>query len=190
MSGSEKHGGGDQPMPHNLSGTRCLHILHLEDDPTDGELIQAELEKHDLQCRINRVSSEEEFKTELLRGRPDVILSDSKIPSFDVAHALALVRKTAQKTPVIVVSGDTSPTAREEAFNQGATEYISKDNLSHLPQAIRRACDKPKQMPAVGEMVIVQCERFRCLGFLDRNGKWRDWIDREELPRVIEWFKV
>ena len=31
-----------------------IHILHLEDDPMDGELIEAKLKEADLPCRITR----------------------------------------------------------------------------------------------------------------------------------------
>jgi hypothetical protein len=36
-----------------------------------------------------------------------------------------------------------------------------------------------------GEPVWVQCEGFRCLAFRDRQGHWRTFYDRSELPQVI-----
>ena len=41
------------------------------------------------------------------------------------------------------------------------------------------------QVP-VGQMVMVQCEGFRCLAYRDRDGKWRDAIRNSELTAVME----
>jgi len=37
-----------------------------------------------------------------------------------------------------------------------------------------------------GEPVWVQCEGFRCLAFLDKQGQWRAFYDRSALPRVLK----
>ena len=40
-------------------------------------------------------------------------------------------------------------------------------------------------MPPVGEYVIVQCHTFSCLGYLDKDGKWKSAFSNKELPEVI-----
>ena len=39
--------------------------------------------------------------------------------------------------------------------------------------------------PEPNEVMLVQCERFRCLAFRDRQGKWRSPFSKTELPRVV-----
>ena len=38
-----------------------LHILYLEDDPKDAELVQATLEAADVACDVTRVETQPEF---------------------------------------------------------------------------------------------------------------------------------
>ncbi|HUA36789.1 MAG TPA: hypothetical protein VMA35_00150 [Candidatus Sulfopaludibacter sp.] len=40
-------------------------------------------------------------------------------------------------------------------------------------------------LPPVGEMVLVQCEHFRCLAVRDQQGKWRSPFSKMELHNVI-----
>lgn len=49
-----------------------------------------------------------------------------------------------------------------------------------------RSFESHKRMPLMGQQVVVQCEGFRCLAYLDVEGKWRSAYDGKELPRVLE----
>jgi hypothetical protein len=40
-------------------------------------------------------------------------------------------------------------------------------------------------LPPVDEMVLVQCEHFRCLAFRDKHGKWRSPFGKMELNGVL-----
>jgi hypothetical protein len=39
--------------------------------------------------------------------------------------------------------------------------------------------------PSPEELMLVQCEKFRCLAFRDKHGKWRSPFSKMELPRVV-----
>jgi hypothetical protein len=39
--------------------------------------------------------------------------------------------------------------------------------------------------PSPDEVMLVQCEKFRCLAFRDKQGKWRSPFSKMELPRVV-----
>lgn len=39
--------------------------------------------------------------------------------------------------------------------------------------------------PLPEEVMLVQCEKFRCLAFRDKHGKWRSPFSKMELPRVV-----
>ncbi|MGD0085919.1 MAG: hypothetical protein ABSC24_02200 [Verrucomicrobiota bacterium] len=44
--------------------------------------------------------------------------------------------------------------------------------------------------PPVGEVVLVQCEKFRCLAFRDKHGKWRSPFSKMELNNVVGVIKA
>jgi hypothetical protein len=40
-------------------------------------------------------------------------------------------------------------------------------------------------LPRAGMPVQVQCSGFKCMAYLDREGKWRDLFSREPLMHVL-----
>ncbi len=45
-----------------------------------------------------------------------------------------------------------------------------------------------ERLPLVNHRVIVVCQQFRCLGYLDNKGIWRDDAKSRELRDVIGWM--
>jgi hypothetical protein len=45
-----------------------------------------------------------------------------------------------------------------------------------------------EKLPPANCRVIVVCHRFRCLGYLDDQGVWRDDLKSQELAEVIGWM--
>lgn len=182
----------------NTAGTvkRSLQVLHLEDDLTDAELIRAELEEHHIPCSVTLIWSATEFAVTLREREIDLILSDSSVPGFDTLSALKLSRDHFPQVPFVFISDNSSPKLRGDAFRLGATDFISKRDISKLPGIITSLffdnCALPvgKAPPEIGIPVIVHCEEFRCLGFLSADGKWRDFCSSAELPRVLGWSEV
>jgi CheY-like chemotaxis protein len=175
---------------------RSLQVLHLEDDLTDAELIRTELEEHHIPCSVTLIASAQEFAV-TLRERPiDLILSDSSVPGFDTLSALKVAREHRRDMPFVFISDNSSPKIRAEAFRLGASDFISKRELSKLPLLITKlvfgksAAAAPGSLPEIGIPVIVQCEEYRCLGFLGADGKWRDFCSSLELPPVVSWSQV
>src|SRR3954465_3254974 len=76
-----------------------IRILHVEDDPNDGELISIAIRRRFPKCVINRISSRVEFEQALHRDF-DVILSDFKIPNFSGREALELASKRRPEVPL------------------------------------------------------------------------------------------
>ncbi len=40
-------------------------------------------------------------------------------------------------------------------------------------------------LPALGVTVQVQCDGYKCMAFLDREGRWVDFFNHEFVPRVL-----
>jgi PAS domain S-box-containing protein len=116
-----------------------IRILHLEDDPSDQELIRAVLVADGLDFEAHVVSARREFETALARGSFDLILSDFKVPDYDGLSALRLVRKLSPDQPFILVSGTIGEEAAIESLRCGATDYVLKHRLTALATSVRRA---------------------------------------------------
>ena len=102
-----------------------LHILLLEDDPSDAELIQATLEADQFSCDVNVVTTHAEFLTGL-EAQIDLVLADYKLPSFDGLSALRLSLSIRPDLPFIFVSGTFGEESAIEALNLGATDYVQR----------------------------------------------------------------
>jgi PAS domain S-box-containing protein len=118
---------------------KLIHILHLEDDPPDVELVQAVLAEDGFEYRITNSQTQDEFETSLRKDEIDIILADYKLPAYDGISALQLALEFYPDIPFIFVSGTMGEDAAIEALTRGATDYVLKDNLSRLPSAIKRA---------------------------------------------------
>lgn len=116
-----------------------IHILHLEDDPADAELIRAKIMEMDLACRITRVQTRDEFDDALKRGRYGIIIADYRLPMFDGLTALRMALEMCPEIPFIFVSDTLGEEAAIEALTKGATDYVLKKNLSRLAPAVKRA---------------------------------------------------
>lgn len=116
-----------------------LRILMLEDTVTDAELAEHELRKAGLAYVARRVETREEFVAALEEFRPDVVLSDYKLPNFDGMSALEIMRSGYPDIPVIMVTGALPDYEAVELIHAGARDYVLKDRLARLAPAVQRA---------------------------------------------------
>lgn len=116
-----------------------MRVLLLEDTPTDAELIERELRKAGLAFTALRVETRDAFLRALEEFRPDIILSDYKLPDFDGMAALEIVKRDHPGVPVIMVTGAFSDVDAVELLVAGAKDYILKDRLARLGPAVQRA---------------------------------------------------
>src|SRR5437879_10367047 len=103
-----------------------LNILNLEDDVDDAELIERELRKGGFPFNLKRVLTQEEFLLSLQEDRPDVILSDHGLPTFNGFEALAVARKECPDVAFIFVSGLMGEDKAIETFARGEGGYQLK----------------------------------------------------------------
>src|SRR6202165_3187937 len=116
-----------------------FHILHLEDDPNDAELLQETLAAGGISCHVTRVENEAAFVASLEQERVDLILADYSLPSFDGLTALKIARKGWPHVPFIFVSGTLGEEVAIEALKVGATDYVFKTRLSRIVPSVQRA---------------------------------------------------
>lgn len=121
---------------------KSLKILHLEDNPADAELVRREIKRAGIPGEITLVSNRSDFISALRDFFPDVILSDHSLPSFDSHDALIIVKEMGIQVPFILVTATVSEEYAVTIIKEGAVDYILKDRLQRLPNAIWGAIDK------------------------------------------------
>lgn len=127
-------------MPHdNGRASRRIHVLHVEDDPVDVELIASYLDDAGVDIEWEHVDDEISLVRSLSQRKPDLVLSDLTMPGFSGYKALELVRERSAYIPFIFVSGTMGEETAVDALRLGATDYILKSSLARLPSAVKRA---------------------------------------------------
>src|ERR1700733_2246812 len=115
-----------------------LHVLQVEDSPSDAALIERTLRKAGYIVYSERVTNATEMKSALASRLWDVIIANYRLPEFDAPSALSLLRQSGRDIPFIVVSGALGEELAVAMMKAGAQDYLLKDNLSRLAPAVER----------------------------------------------------
>lgn len=119
--------------------TTPLRLLHLEDNPTDSDLIVTMLTEGGISCVPRRIESRDAYVAALKEGQIDLILADYSLPGFDGITALELARKLVPHVPFIFVSATLGEELAIDTMHRGATDYILKQRLGRLVPSVQRA---------------------------------------------------
>lgn len=125
-----------------------LRVLNLEDNPNDSELIQEQLGTEWPVLEFLRVDTREAFVRALDEFKPDVVLSDFKLPDMNGRDALNIVRQTHPDIPVIIVTGALGDEQAVELLGLGARDYILKDRLGRIAPALQRVLSEKQGISA------------------------------------------
>ena len=118
-----------------------LSALLVDDNPSDVELVVAELERsYDL--RFEQVDSVEGLRNALVEDGWEIVLSDYRLPSFDIHSALAVVIEHGHDVPFIVVSGTIGEEAIAAVLRAGARDCVLKSNLTRLGFVVARELEE------------------------------------------------
>lgn len=107
----------------------------------DAELALRQLRRDGFDPDWERVDTEADYLTRLNSGL-DLILSDFEMPQFGGLRALALLKKSGLDIPFILVSGTIGEDTAVLAMKEGASDYLLKDRLARLGQAVNHALDE------------------------------------------------
>ena len=114
-----------------------LHILHLEDNPYDSEIVSMILAEENIPCEIHRVETRKDFEAALEKNECKLVISDFSLPSFDGLKALRLTRERSADMPFILFSGTIGEETAVECLKRGATDYVLKERPARLVSAVR-----------------------------------------------------
>ena len=118
--------------------TQPLKVLIAEDNPLDAELLLRELRRAGFEPESTRVDTEAAFVRHL-KDDLDLVISDYEMPQFDGLRALELLKASGRQIPFIIISGTIGEDTAVLAMKLGAADYLLKDRLARLEQAVRHA---------------------------------------------------
>lgn len=121
-----------------------LHILIVEDLPSDVELAQRELRSVIENFAVRVVDTEEDFILALEEFSPDLIISDYQMPSFDGLSALQIAQEKSSLTPFIMLTGSMNEDTAVRCMKAGADDYVIKEHIKRLGSAVLSAIEKKK----------------------------------------------
>ncbi|GAB4522966.1 MAG: hypothetical protein OHK0046_36250 [Anaerolineae bacterium] len=121
------------------SSNEPLRVLIIEDDVNDVLLIMRALQQGGFSLHCRHADHAEAMRTALDEEAWDIIISDHSMPKFSAPEALDLLKQSGQDIPFIVVSGSIGEEFAVKLMKQGAADYLLKDRMSRLPEAIRHA---------------------------------------------------
>jgi two-component system, cell cycle sensor histidine kinase and response regulator CckA len=124
--------------------TEAIHVLIVEDLPTDAELTEREIRKVLDPCRFMRVETREEYIVALEEFQPALIVSDFKLPRFDGLSALNLALERCPDVPFIIVTGSMNEDTAVDCMKAGAWDYVIKEHVKRLGSAIEGALDRQR----------------------------------------------
>ncbi|TXH07217.1 MAG: response regulator, partial [Rhodocyclaceae bacterium] len=127
---------------------RSLNILVIEDNNADYLLLERFLRQHDVPvATIRRVDSDADLGT-ALKSEWDLVLSDYNVPGMDFRVSLSVIVARRPELPVILVSGSIGEEAAVELLHLGLADFILKDHLSRLPNAIQHVLHEAAERQA------------------------------------------
>ncbi|WP_321429538.1 ATP-binding protein [uncultured Methanolobus sp.] len=170
-----------------------LRILFVEDVPSDTELAERILHKDGLLFSSRRVETANEFLKELNEFKPDLIISDYSLPSFDGMQALKLLLEHDKSLPFIVFTGSLNEETAVKCMKEGATDYVLKDRIKRLPFSVREALDKKEALmakdKAEGSLKESE-ERLQLAMAVSGQGFW-DWdMDTDRAYFSPGWYSM
>jgi PAS domain S-box-containing protein len=124
--------------------TQLIRILFAEDLPTDVEMAKREIRKGGIEFISKVVDTETNFRKELEEFKPDIVVSDYSMPTFDGMSALKITRAKSKHMPFVVLTGSMNEETAVACMKAGANDYVIKEQIKRLPFAIKEAIDKGK----------------------------------------------
>jgi len=121
-----------------------IKILFVEDLYSDFELAVYEIKNADIEFECKLTDNKEEYKKLLFEFKPDLIISDYIMPSFNGMLALELKKQLMPDVPLIILTGSMNESIAVECMKSGADDYVIKEHIARLPLAIKAAIENSK----------------------------------------------
>jgi len=122
-----------------------LRILMLEEASGDAETVVRALQRAGVPVQHRCVRTESDFAVQLCRYNPHLAVATLDKPDTNRLASLQVARERRPDVPLIIVSGARGEEHAVEALKHGAADYVLKDNLARLPEAVRSAIEEAEE---------------------------------------------
>lgn len=123
---------------------QIYRILLVEDELQDAELNKREVRKVLPSAIFELVDNKPDYLDRIENFKPNLIISDFNLPSFDGLSALRIAQNICPYIPFIMVTGSINEDTAVECMKSGATDYVLKDSLKRLGSSVVNALNQSK----------------------------------------------
>jgi signal transduction histidine kinase len=120
------------------------HVLLIEDNPGDADLVRLRLLEGDSAVNVSSVNRLSDGLASIAKEQPSVVLLDLNLPDSHGADTFRKVLEQAPGVPVVILSGQDDEVLAMKALHQGVQDYLVKGDITsnHLERAMRYAIER------------------------------------------------
>jgi signal transduction histidine kinase len=120
------------------------HVLLIEDNPGDADLVRLRLVESQPQVRVDCVPRLSDALESLGKETPSLVLLDLNLPDSRGAETFRKIMEKAPNVPVVILSGQDDEALAVKAVHLGVQDYLVKGDISskQLERAMRYAVER------------------------------------------------
>jgi sigma-B regulation protein RsbU (phosphoserine phosphatase) len=140
------------------------HVLLVEDNPGDADLVRLRMVESKSEVQVNCVSRLSDALACLDADTPALVLLDLDLPDSCGAETFRRILRKAPNVPVVILSGRDDEALAIKAVHQGVQDYLVKGDITskQLERALRYAVERQ------GLLHALELARKQQLEFKDR----------------------
>ncbi len=119
-------------------------ILIVDDSEDDVCLLSGQIRRIEADCEFLRVDNALHMRAALALQDWDLVISDHAMPGFDSVEALRILRENDEGTPFIIYSGNLARGMGISAMENGAHDFLSKNDPERMLPVIKRELEHAK----------------------------------------------
>jgi signal transduction histidine kinase len=131
-------------MKGTIMENESTHVLLIEDNPGDADLVRLRLVESKSEVQVNCVPRLSDALACLDAETPALVLLDLNLPDSHGAETFRRIRQKSPNVPVVILSGQDDPALAMKAVHQGVQDYLVKSDVTskQLERALRYAVER------------------------------------------------
>ena len=134
-----------------LTDPAAAHVLLIEDNPGDADLVRLRLVESESEVYVNCVPRLADALACLDVETPTLVLLDLNLPDCHGAETFRRIMQKAPNVPVVILSGQDDQALAMKAVHQGVQDYLVKGDITskQLERALRYAVERQSLLRAL-----------------------------------------